>query len=121
MSTARRFVLLRHEGHGATHFDFMIENDAALATWQFAASPALLAPGGALVCRRLPDHRLAYLDYEGPVSGSRGIVQREDSGHAKDLNATETHWEFTLTGTKMSGQFVLLHRSNTPAWILTRG
>ena len=28
----------------------------------------------------LPDHRLAYLDYEGPISGDRGSVTRWDRG-----------------------------------------
>ena len=32
------------------------------------------------VATRLPDHRLAYLEYEGPVSGNRGVVRRIDSG-----------------------------------------
>ena len=116
----RRFVLLRHEGHGSAHFDFMIEDGTALATWQFDQSPALLAPGGSLACRRLPDHRLAYLDHEGPVSGGRGTVQREDSGPCSGTNATETRWNFELTGTKLLGKFRLTREGNTPAWVLTR-
>ena len=32
--------------------------------------------GVEIECRLLADHRLAYLDYEGPISGGRGSVAR---------------------------------------------
>ena len=119
MSTARRFVLLRHTGHGATHFDFMIEDGDKLATWQFDQSPTPLKPGSALPCRRLADHRAAYLDYEGPVSGGRGNVCREDAGTCQVMAATADHWAVALHGTQLRDGFTLTqHAAGT--WHLTR-
>ena len=36
------------------------------------------APGVEMIAEALGDHRLDYLDYEGPVSGDRGLVSRWD-------------------------------------------
>jgi len=122
MSAPRRFVLLRHTGHGTTHFDFMIEDDAALATWQFDESPALLALGGVLTCRRLAAHRTAYLDYEGPISDGRGNVQRDDRGTCHVIRATDTRWELEISGMQLRNRFVLSRDDGTSiAWKLSHG
>jgi hypothetical protein len=42
--------------------------------------PRIPAPGETIECEGLPDHRLIYLDYEGPISGDRGSVTRWDGG-----------------------------------------
>jgi hypothetical protein len=67
----------------------MLEADGVLWTWELRELPATWAR--ALGCEtagatdsvpatRLADHRLAYLDYEGPVSGGRGSVTRVACG-----------------------------------------
>jgi DNA polymerase ligase (LigD)-like protein len=73
-----RFVLLEHHWNGI-HWDFMLEtvDGSALRTW---AVDAPIVPGRDLPARALGDHRLAYLDFEGEVSGGRGTVRRVDSG-----------------------------------------
>ena len=113
-----RCVVLRHESHGETHFDLMIEAGAALATWQFASSPAQLAAGGALSCRRLADHRVAYLDYDGPVGGDRGHVTREDSGSCTVMSQTDAVWQLDLHGQTMRGSYTLVRRDCV--WTLVR-
>jgi hypothetical protein len=56
----------------------MLEDGGSLLTWSLAELPT---PGGpAVAATRLANHRLAYLDYEGPVSGERGEVKRFDAG-----------------------------------------
>jgi hypothetical protein len=112
-------VLLRHEGHGAIHFDFMLEDGDTLATWQFDESPALLAPGGQLPCIRLSPHRRAYLDYEGQVSGDRGTVSRAAAGTYALLSATATNWSFKLHSPTLVGLFHLYHLTG-PAWSLKK-
>ncbi len=118
MKTPRRFVLLHHEGHGAAHFDLMLEADTALATWQFSASPALLAAGGGLPCRRLADHRKAYLDYEGAVGGDRGHVTREDGGACELISESAERWLVALQGQHLRGRYTLSRRS--AGWSLTQ-
>ncbi len=72
-----RFVILCHENHRGAHFDFMLESGDVLKTWALPQPPA---SGVEIECEALADHRLAYLDYEGPVSGGRGSVARWDRG-----------------------------------------
>ncbi len=76
-----RFVVLRHEtppGHERpTHWDFMLEAGGVLRTWALAEAPCR---GRAIAAEELAEHRLAYLEYEGDVSGGRGSVVRWDAG-----------------------------------------
>ena len=79
-----RFVVLHHqvpeEGDVAelvargSHYDLMLESNQILQTWALTKWP--LAIGESTAARELPPHRLAYLDYEGPISGNRGTVTR---------------------------------------------
>jgi hypothetical protein len=78
-----RFVILRHEVAESSlqqrgdHFDVMLETGGVLATWAF---PSLPRVGKTVVGDRLKDHRLEYLNLEGPISGDRGSVARKLAG-----------------------------------------
>ena len=84
--SGQRFVILRHEmpnsGSRQSHWDLMLENRGSLLTWELPtlAFQPLPADFERLNIRRLADHRLAYLSYEGPVSNDRGFVKRIDEG-----------------------------------------
>ena len=95
-----RFVILEHD-HPALHWDLMLERGGALQTWRLARPP--LRPHAAILAAALPDHRLAYLDYEGPVSGDRGTVTRWDRG---EYEPTETADELilNLAGERVQGR-----------------
>jgi hypothetical protein len=71
-----RFVVLEHD-HPERHWDLMLEAGAVLRTWRLAAPPAA---GESVHATPSFDHRLLYLDYEGPISGGRGRVSRWDHG-----------------------------------------
>ncbi|MCB9893387.1 MAG: hypothetical protein H6839_02945 [Planctomycetes bacterium] len=77
---AQRFVILEHTVNGEAHYDLMleVEGQEKLRTFQLARWP--LSVGESCLCRRLDDHRRAYLDYQGEVSGGRGVVRRVESG-----------------------------------------
>lgn len=80
MAEPLRYVVLRHEQVPDPHFDLMIEydpvNGVGLFTWRSPIWPidrdVQLEP--------LEEHRVEYLDYEGPVSGNRGVVRRVARG-----------------------------------------
>ncbi|MFN9718760.1 MAG: hypothetical protein ACK58L_08715 [Planctomycetota bacterium] len=72
----RRFVILEHD-HPFWHWDFLVQGEAMAATWRLMREPCLGEP---IYAERLADHRLMYLDYEGPVSNNRGHVRRVLSG-----------------------------------------
>ncbi len=99
-----RYVILFHEtppGYARpSHYDLMLEAGGALRTWALLAEPNQLAPQSA---ERLDDHRIAYLDYEGPVSGGRGSVSRWDRGVYDVLEETETRLTVQLDGQKLFG------------------
>lgn len=68
----------------------MLEADGRLQTWALAQVPIdwraididsqRIAKSNTVEVERLPDHRLAYLAYEGQVSGERGQVRQLDAG-----------------------------------------
>lgn len=87
-----RFVILAHTVNGETHYDLMLEvaGQEKLRTYQLARWP--LTVGESCDCRQLDDHRRVYLDYEGEISGGRGVVKRVAAGvWTGDLQLIPTH------------------------------
>jgi len=116
---SKAFVIHVHSGYGPTHYDLMLEEDQALATWQLADCPGELATGQQLPARKLKDHRAAYLDYEGPVSGGRGHVRLFDKGAYETIHRTPDCWQVRLDGQKLSGRFELRRVGPSPdEWTL---
>jgi hypothetical protein len=105
-----QFVILQHDAPGGRHFDFMLEASGVLKTWQLPEPPR---PGVAIKCQALIDHRLAYLDYEGPVSGDRGSVTRLDRGEYTTEQHTETLWTVRIAGNQIVGLATLRRLSET--------
>ena len=60
------------------HYDLMLESEGGLLTFAAAKPPSTSHP--TLPAIKLPLHRDVYLEYEGPVSNSRGTVQRVMAG-----------------------------------------
>ena len=72
--------------------------------------PAIDAPivrGLEIPAYSLPDHRLAYLEYEGAVSNDRGHVTRVDEGVYEPLEWTSERVVGRLMGTHHVGLFEL--------------
>jgi hypothetical protein len=105
-----RFVILEHD-HPALHFDLMLEVDEVLWSWRLEAPPSA-GPSAAL---RTPDHRRLYLDYEGPVSGNRGMVRRWDQGSFTWLECSESLVVVRLAGERVSGT-LRLSRQDGERW-----
>ena len=103
----RRFVLHKHSGCGPVHWDLMLEIDDTLATWRIAADPLAISPGERIEAARIHDHRKAYLDYAGAVSGGRGRVEPQDSGQLSVTSDDDDVWTFELSGSILQGRFEL--------------
>jgi hypothetical protein len=101
--TPLRWVLLWHDCptdyRDGSHWDLMLEREGVaeerrLATWSLRELPKGW-PGAAVDAPTeveavaFADHRAAYLDYEGPVSGDRGTVTRIARGEFTWREATE--------------------------------
>lgn len=103
-----RFVILRHETPAgyerASHYDLMLEMGDSLRTWALAELPV---PGREMVVEALPNHRLAYLDYEGAISGNRGVVTRLETGEFEVLEVSAEVLVVQLSGQQLRGRLML--------------
>jgi DNA polymerase Ligase (LigD) len=99
-----RFVILRHEMPGGerqgVHWDLMLEQAGVLRTWALTEEPAA---GKEIAADYLADHRLAYLEYEGPVSGDRGEVSRWDWGDYEPFVDSPDDVIVLLRGQRLNG------------------
>ena len=115
-----RFVVLRHEfpaGHArATHWDLMFQWGSSLRTWALDAEPLSQAQ---ITARALADHRIEYLDYEGPVSDDRGMVARWDQGEY-ELNASQEHeFRARLRGRRLGCNMTLRKAAEGHFWTVS--
>jgi len=108
-----RFVILRHDSPCGEHFDFMLEAAGdVLKTWALPRPPEI---GVEMQCEALADHRIEYLDYEGPVSGQRGAVTRWDQGTYTRERHSDAEWIVQLTGERFAGRASLLRSERDPS------
>jgi hypothetical protein len=118
-----RFVILRHEPSDGSprplHWDFMVEQGETLRTWALAEEPT---PDRDIPAEPLADHRLAYLDYEGSISGNRGRVMQWDRGECTVEESTPQRFVVTAIGQKLIGrvEVILAVDAKTAVWSWTR-
>ena len=106
-----RFVVLEHDSPLERHWDFMFETPSGLATWSLAQPPDA-AP--AIPAHQLPDHRLAYLEYEGPISDNRGSVTRWDHGSYQLRQYDRDEIAAVVAGEKLIGAVTLKRSGEDP-------
>ncbi len=77
-----RFVVLEHRfpagSDRTSHWDLMLESAEDLLTWACENDPFT---GRATSATALPNHRVAYLDFEGEISRGRGTVRQVYAGN----------------------------------------
>jgi hypothetical protein len=109
-----RFVVLQHESSRGLHWDLLLEAGETLKTWALPAPPGSSAE---MACDALPDHRLAYLQYEGSLSGDRGTVTRWDEGEYQTECQSDQQWIVQFAGRRLVGKTVLsLLSAETGKW-----
>jgi hypothetical protein len=111
-----RFVVLEHDWP-APHWDLLLECGPVLKAWRLLVEPG---PGVRVPAEPNHDHRLMYLDYEGPLSGDRGTVRRWDAGTFEGEIGGEAGWTITLTGGRLTGPARLI-RTNQAGWLVEIG
>lgn len=107
----QHFVILHHTGYGAAHWDLMLEEESSLATWKLYRDPAQLGTAPAALFR-IADHRKAYLEYEGPISGGRGQVHRVCSGTYSVVDKNSQSWTAELHSADLPGPYALESRAD---------
>ena len=116
------FVLLEHDtrdeaargrrpGAGEVHWDLLIEvpGQERLATWRLAKNP-IEAPAE-IAAERIADHRRAYLEYEGELSGGRGAVRRLDRGASALEEYAEHKVTADLEGEHLRGRYEIVRHA----------
>lgn len=93
------YVVLHHTGVVPEHYDLMVLLPGAekLLTWRILTPPETwgAAPPAA---ERIADHRVAYLTYEGEISGGRGQVKRVAAGEGEYFAAERQSHRLNLHG-----------------------
>lgn len=95
-----RYVILEHDWP-VRHWDLLLEDGDVLKAWRLVAEPA---SGATVAAETNFDHRLIYLDYEGPVTGGRGTVMRWDRGTFEWVERRSDRVVVNLTGDRLSGR-----------------
>jgi hypothetical protein len=127
-STLPYVVQEHHEGR-VCHWDLMLHrpvdtseaDDRVLATWAMEVQPT----GGNLARpisgRPLPDHRRAYLSYEGPIrGGERGWCQIVDRGTFELREFSDTAWRVIFEGEHLRGEYILEKSVGENVWMLVK-
>lgn len=100
----------------------MLERGDVLLTWRLDKEPTgpFDCPIG---CQRINDHRRKYLNYEGLVSGGRGVVTRVDEGTYTMLRADGQLWSFDLRGIRLKGEYRIVRsdRGGGDMWQFVTG
>ena len=103
-----RFVILHHqvppESPRLSHWDLMLEEGDHLATWELSEAPEV---GICLNVVQLPNHRLDYLDYEGPLTRQRGMVLRYEWGNYTTISVDAEQQVILLHGQSLVGRLTI--------------
>ena len=109
-----RYVILAHD-HPFSHWDFLLERQpgGALRSWRLLEEPVA---GSCCPAEALPDHRRLYLDYEGPVSGDRGVVAQVDAGTYAPAADSGPEWRIRLSGRRGLAAARLMRTAAGEVW-----
>ena len=127
-----RFIVQKHDAT-RLHYDFRLEVDGVLKSWAVTKGPSA-DPADKRLAVRTEDHPMSYADFEGAIPKGEyggGTVMLWDRGtwapiagkSAKDLD--DGHLHFTLDGTRMKGEWLLVRMKPRPGekrenWLLRK-
>lgn len=112
--TAKRTPLERSEHckRASRHFDLMLESNGVLKTWSLDKPPMEYRAVRRLLpvqpIKALPDHRMAYLTYEGKISRNRGSVKIWDKGVYQKIIWKNSFRAVVLKGQRIAGMLIIL-------------
>ncbi|HEY1860482.1 MAG TPA: DNA polymerase ligase N-terminal domain-containing protein [Gemmataceae bacterium] len=98
-----RYAILEHD-FPYRHWDLLLEAADHLRSWRLAEEPRADA---SMRAEAIANHRLLYLDYEGPLSGDRGRVTRWDGGFYTGNVNRESNMTVILEGLRFRGTVAL--------------
>ena len=117
-----RFSIAKHEmpanSSRHSHFDLFLESEGTLMTWELTS---LLTSQNNQVVRRLANHRLVYLDFQGPLSDDRGTVKLVDTGSLEWVTLESERLIGRINGQTTDGKLTLTSEGSSinDVWNLT--
>lgn len=103
-----RFAILHHitpaDAEKQDHYDLLLEDGDVLKTYTLWSFPSVGMPATAIADF---DHRMIYLDYEGPISDNRGEVTRADEGTFNWIIRQDDMITVHLQGQRLQGRLIL--------------
>ena len=110
-----RYVVQEHDAPQGVHWDLMLEQGDHLATWQVPVAPEQWGDA-AILCPKIFDHRLRYLEYEGPLTQDRGAVRIVARGGFRYVEQRDDFYRLQMTG-DLTGELQL--ERDGDAWLMT--
>ena len=113
-----RFVVQKH---AATHlhFDFRLEMDGVLKSWAIPKEPPT-EPNVRRLAVEVEDHQINYINFEGSIAEGEygaGTVEIWDKGTYSLESRKPDKIVFTLNGTRLNGDYVLLRFKQDKNWL----
>ena len=116
-----RFVVQKHQARNL-HYDFRLEMDGALKSW--AVPKGLpLEPGVRRLAVQVEDHPVDYIDFAGNIPQGEygaGTVEIWDKGEFTLDWKEPAQLGITLSGEKLSGNYVLIHTGDKNWLVIKR-
>ena len=103
----KRFVVHKHSRGKQLHWDLMLQAGQVLETYRLQLPPEQLRRYGC-IARRIFDHPLKFLSYEGSVNNGQGTVEIVDSGTYEILSQDEEKIELQFNGSILTSKFELM-------------
>jgi DNA ligase D-like protein (predicted 3'-phosphoesterase) len=122
MKQQARFVVQEHHAR-RLHWDFRLELDGVLKSW---AVPKGIPeePGVKRLAVPVDDHALDYIDFEGEIPEGQygaGQVRIWDSGTYTLTERGSGKLHFTLSGSRLSGDYILTEMKDGQWLIFKKG
>jgi DNA ligase D-like protein (predicted 3'-phosphoesterase) len=115
-----RFVIQKHRATHL-HYDFRLEMDGVLKSWAVPKEPPT-ETGIRRLAVQVEDHMLSWMDFEGTIPKGEygaGTVEIWDKGTYSLKNRTDKIIEFNLKGTRLNGDYALVHFKENN-WLLIK-
>tara|TARA_B100001971_G_C18188644_1_gene537211 strand:- start:824 stop:1273 length:450 start_codon:yes stop_codon:yes gene_type:complete len=115
-----RFVVHRHQAR-SLHYDFRLEMGGVLKSWAVPKGVPL-EPGVRRLAIQVEDHPVDYIDFAGVIPVGQygaGTVEIWDKGNFSFNREESDHLDFTLSGEKLSGDYVLVH-TDSKNWLFIK-
>jgi bifunctional non-homologous end joining protein LigD len=119
---ARLKYAIQEHNASHLHWDLRLEQEGVARSWAVPKRPEFAGSVKRLLVE-VDDHDIGYMDFEGTIPEGQygaGSVKLYDSGFYEPIDIKEGRkWIICIEGSKLKGEFVLLHFKDKN-WLMWR-